>query len=43
MAGTLPIITYYINNSETDIWFIQYIADGMVNAINVINVMVTFI
>ena len=23
MDGTLPIITYYITNGETDIWFVQ--------------------
>jgi hypothetical protein len=38
MDGTLPIITYYIINGETDIWFVQYVVETVVMAINVIGV-----
>jgi len=43
MDRTLSIITYYIINEETDIWFVQYVAETMVMASNVISVTPTSI
>jgi len=43
MDGTFPITTYYITNGENYICFVQYIADIMIKANNVINVMLTYI
>ena len=42
MDVSLPIISYYVTSGKTDTWFVQYIADTILKASNVIYVTSSF-